>query len=106
MVEDRGERRSAIDDRPAAAHGRRTLQRQVDDQRGWYAAGDAKPAMGISPPWRFARSGLRTAAGRSEPKEEGRAMERKLLQIAFALPGFLLVPFGLAGVFFRANFLP
>jgi hypothetical protein len=32
-------------------------------------------------------------------------MERKLLQIAFALAGLVLVAFGLAGVFFGANFL-
>jgi hypothetical protein len=31
-------------------------------------------------------------------------MERKLLQIAFALAGLALVAFGLAGVFFGANF--
>ena len=31
-------------------------------------------------------------------------MERKLLQIAFALTGLLLIAFGLAGVFFGANF--
>jgi len=31
-------------------------------------------------------------------------MERKLLQIAFALAGLLLIAFGLAGVFFGANF--
>ena len=32
-------------------------------------------------------------------------MERKLLQIAFALAGLVLVAFGFAGVFFGANFL-
>jgi Domain of unknown function (DUF4345) len=32
-------------------------------------------------------------------------MERKLLQIAFALAGLVLVGFGFAGVFFGANFL-
>jgi hypothetical protein len=32
-------------------------------------------------------------------------MERKLLQIAFAFAGLVLVAFGLAGVFFGANFL-
>jgi hypothetical protein len=32
-------------------------------------------------------------------------MERKLLQIAFALAGLVLVGFGLAGVFFGANFM-
>jgi Domain of unknown function (DUF4345) len=32
-------------------------------------------------------------------------VERKLLQIAFALAGLVLVAFGLAGVFFGANFL-
>ena len=32
-------------------------------------------------------------------------MERKLLQIAFACAGLALVGFGLAGVFFGANFL-
>ena len=32
-------------------------------------------------------------------------MERKLLQIAFVLAGLVLVAFGLAGVFFGANFL-
>ena len=32
-------------------------------------------------------------------------MERKLLQIAFALAGLALVGFGFAGVFFGANFL-
>jgi hypothetical protein len=32
-------------------------------------------------------------------------MERKLLQIAFAMAGLVLVAFGLAGVFFGANFL-
>jgi hypothetical protein len=32
-------------------------------------------------------------------------MERKLLQAAFALAGLVLVGFGLAGVFFGANFL-
>ncbi len=32
-------------------------------------------------------------------------MERKLLQIAFALTGLVLVGFGLAGVFFGANFM-
>jgi hypothetical protein len=31
-------------------------------------------------------------------------MERRLLQIAFALAGLLLIVFGLAGVFFGANF--
>jgi Domain of unknown function (DUF4345) len=31
-------------------------------------------------------------------------MERKLLQIAFAIAGLVLVGFGLAGVFFGANF--
>jgi hypothetical protein len=31
-------------------------------------------------------------------------MERRLLQIAFALTGLLLIVFGLAGVFFGANF--
>ena len=32
-------------------------------------------------------------------------MERKLLQIAFAIAGLVLVGFGLAGVFFGANFM-
>ena len=32
-------------------------------------------------------------------------MERKLLQIAFALAGLVLIVFGLAGVFFGANFV-
>ena len=32
-------------------------------------------------------------------------MERKLLQIAFALAGLALVGFGFAGVFFGANFM-
>jgi hypothetical protein len=32
-------------------------------------------------------------------------MERKLLQIAFALAGLALIGFGLAGVFFGANFM-
>ena len=32
-------------------------------------------------------------------------MERKLLQIAFACAGLVLVGFGLAGVFFGANFM-
>ena len=32
-------------------------------------------------------------------------MERKLLQIAFALAGLVLVGFGLEGVFFGANFM-
>lgn len=32
-------------------------------------------------------------------------MERKLLQIAFAFAGLVLVAFGLAGIFFGANFL-
>ena len=32
-------------------------------------------------------------------------MERKLLQIAFALAGLVLIAFGFAGVFFGANFL-
>jgi hypothetical protein len=32
-------------------------------------------------------------------------MERKLLQIAFAVAGLVLVGFGFAGVFFGANFL-
>jgi Domain of unknown function (DUF4345) len=32
-------------------------------------------------------------------------MERKLLQIAFALAGLVLIGFGLAGVFFGANFM-
>jgi hypothetical protein len=32
-------------------------------------------------------------------------MERKLLQIALALAGLVLVGFGLAGVFFGANFM-
>ena len=32
-------------------------------------------------------------------------MERKLLQIAFALSGLALVGFGFAGVFFGANFI-
>jgi hypothetical protein len=32
-------------------------------------------------------------------------VERKLLQIAFALAGLVLVGFGFAGVFFGANFL-
>jgi hypothetical protein len=32
-------------------------------------------------------------------------MERKLLQIVFAFAGLVLVGFGLAGVFFGANFL-
>ena len=32
-------------------------------------------------------------------------MERKLLQVAFALAGLALVGFGFAGVFFGANFL-
>jgi hypothetical protein len=32
-------------------------------------------------------------------------MERKLLQIAFAFAGLALVGFGLAGVFFGANFM-
>jgi hypothetical protein len=31
-------------------------------------------------------------------------MERKLLQVAFALAGLVLIVFGLAGVFFGANF--
>jgi hypothetical protein len=31
-------------------------------------------------------------------------MERRLLQIAFALAGLVLIVFGLAGVFFGANF--
>src|ERR1700692_1660157 len=39
------------------------------------------------------------------PREPGgHAMERKLLQIAFAIAGLVLVGFGLAGVFFGANF--
>ena len=32
-------------------------------------------------------------------------MERKLLQIAFAFAGLVLAGFGLAGVFFGANFM-
>ena len=32
-------------------------------------------------------------------------MQRKLLQIAFALAGLVLVGFGVAGVFFGANFM-
>jgi Domain of unknown function (DUF4345) len=32
-------------------------------------------------------------------------MERKLLQIAFALAGLVLVGFGFAGIFFGANFI-
>jgi hypothetical protein len=32
-------------------------------------------------------------------------MERKLLQIAFAIAGLVLIGFGFAGVFFGANFL-
>jgi hypothetical protein len=32
-------------------------------------------------------------------------MERKLLQVAFALAGLVLIVFGLAGVFFGANFV-
>jgi len=35
----------------------------------------------------------------------GHAMERKLLQIAFALAGLVLIGFGLAGVFFGAGFV-
>jgi hypothetical protein len=37
--------------------------------------------------------------------ERGQAMERKLLQIAFALAGLMLVGFGLGGVFFGATFM-
>jgi hypothetical protein len=41
-----------------------------------------------------------------QSEERGdRAVERKLLQIAFALAGLALVGFGFAGVFFGANFL-
>jgi len=32
-------------------------------------------------------------------------MERKLLQIAFALAGLVLIGFGVAGVFLGANFM-